>query len=221
MLSLSLFPLNTYKYMQVKLIISYHSHVIFNVSFNLHLLVNLVSFSSSEELTRPPKYVSGNKIHHSITRLNACMKLLRLIYFTTYACAASCIVLCGDVELSRGPIAVSDTPKCPLCLKITKTDDACLPCTSCKKDFHLMSLGPDFDSSGHCHMSSSDNNMSLDDLSEDEIDLPSKLQEIVNNCGLKLMHQNIQSPPWKIDQLRLLLSKLKSSIHIFGQTETW
>ena len=119
------------------------------------------------------------------------MKLLQLIYFTTYACAASCIVLCGDVELSPGPIAVSDTPKCPLCLKITKTDDACLPCTSCKKDFHLMSLGPDFDSSGHCHMSSSNNNMSLDDLSEDEIDLPLKLQEIVNNRGLKLIHQNI------------------------------
>ena len=54
-----------------------------------------------------------------------------------------------------------------------------------------MSLGPDFDSSGHCHMSSSDNNMSLDDLSEDEIDLPLKLQEIVNNRGLKLIHQNI------------------------------
>ena len=55
----------------------------------------------------------------------------------------------------------------------------------------IMSLGPDFDSSGHCHMSSSDNNMSLDDLSEDEIDLPLKLQEIVNNRGLKLIHQNI------------------------------
>ena len=53
-----------------------------------------------------------------------------------------------------------------------------------------MSLGPDFDSSGHCHMCSS-NNMSLDDLSEDEIDLPLKLQEIVNNRGLKLIHQNI------------------------------
>ena len=54
-----------------------------------------------------------------------------------------------------------------------------------------MSLGPDFDSLGHCHMSSSDNNMSLDDLSEDAIDLPLKLQEIVNNCGLKLIHHNI------------------------------
>ena len=37
MLSLSLFPLNTYKYMQVKLITIYHSHAILKVSFNLHL----------------------------------------------------------------------------------------------------------------------------------------------------------------------------------------
>ena len=100
-------------------------------------------------------------------------------------------VLLEILVTSKWLIAVSDTPKCPLCLKITKTDDARLPCTSWKKDFHLMSLGPDFDSSGHCHMCSSNNNMSLDDLSEDEIDLPLKLQEIVNNRGLKLIHQNI------------------------------
>ena len=37
MLSLSLFPLNTYKYMQVKLITSYHSHAFLKVSFKLHL----------------------------------------------------------------------------------------------------------------------------------------------------------------------------------------
>ena len=98
-------------------------------------------------------------------------------------------VLLEIVVTSNWLIAVSDTPKCPLCLKITKTEDARLPCTSCKKDFHLMSLGPDFDFSGHCHMCSS-NNMSLDDLS-DEIDLPLKLQEIFNNRGLKLIHQNI------------------------------
>ena len=33
-------------------------------------------FSSSEELTRPPKYVSNNKIRRSIARPNAYMKLL-------------------------------------------------------------------------------------------------------------------------------------------------
>ena len=87
-------------------------------------------FSSSEELTRPPKYVSNNKIRRSITRPNAYMKLLRLIHFTTYACATGCIALCGDVELNPGPIAVSDTAKCPLCPKIIKTDYAHLPCTS-------------------------------------------------------------------------------------------
>lgn len=57
-----------------------------------------------------------------------------------------------------------------------------------------MCLGLDFDYLGYCHMYSS-NNMSLDDLSENEIDLPLKLQEIVNNLGLKLIHQNIQSLP--------------------------
>ena len=166
-------------------------------------------FSSSEELTRPPKYVSNNKIRRSIARPNAYMKLLRLIHFTTYACATGCIVLCGDVELNPGPIAVSDTAKCPLCLKIIKTDYAHLPCTSWKKDFHLMCLGLDFDYLGYCHMYSS-NNMSLDDLSENEIDLPLKLQEIVNNLGLKLIHQNIQSLPrrwccsllWRINTSR-------------------
>ena len=137
------------------------------------------------------------------------MKLLRLIHFTTYACATGCIALCGDVELNPGPIAVSDTAKCPLCLKIIKTDYAHLPCTSWKKDFHLMCLGLNFDYLGYCHMYSS-NNMSLDDLSENEIDLPLKLQEIVNNLGLKLMYQNNQSLPrrwccsllWRINTSR-------------------
>ena len=36
-----------------------------------------------------------------------------------------------------------------------------------------MCLGPDFDYLGYCHMYSS-SNMSLDDLSENEIDLPFK-----------------------------------------------
>ncbi|PFX19884.1 Slit-like 1 protein [Stylophora pistillata] len=163
------------------------------ISSSLIYKSRLNIFSSSEELTWPLKYVSDNKLHRSIARPNACIKLLRRIHFTTFACAAGCIdiVLCGEVELNPGPIAVSDTPKCPLCLEIIKTDDARLPCTSCKKGFHLMCLGSDFDSLGHCHMCSS-NNMSLDHL-EDETDLPLKPQEIVYNRGLKLMHQNIQS----------------------------
>ena len=74
---------------------------------------------------------------------------------------------------------------------------------------------------GLCHLCSSSHLTDLDLGVEDDLDLPLKLQEIKNTRGLKIIHQNIQSLPKKIDHLRLLLFKLKSSIHIFGLTETW
>jgi hypothetical protein len=153
--------------------------------------------------------------------------MFNLIHIVSYCCAAGCIVLCGDVQLNPRPNAANvfyDSAKnvqiCPLCRKNINAGVAHLPCKLCKNNFHLKCLGVDFDFSGSCHLCSS-GRLSEDDFNEDDLDLPLKLQDIMNNRGLKILHQNIQSLPPKIDQLRLLLFKLKSSIHLFGLTETW
>ena len=48
-----------------------------------------------------------------------------------------------------------------------------------------------------------------------------KLQEIVKSRGLKIIHQNIQSLTRKIDELRLVMSELKSGIHLMALSESW
>ena len=58
-------------------------------------------------------------------------------------------------------------------------------------------------------------------LDSNDQHLCDKLHDISKLCGIKLIHQNIQSLGAKIDQLHLMMHELKSGIHLLTLSETW
>ena len=96
-----------------------------------------------------------------------------------------------------------------------------MACMSCKRFFHLSGLGDGFKVTRFCHQCLENDSGAEETSESDELFIPRKLREVVKIRGLKIVHQNIQSLSDKIDQLRLLLHGLHSSIQLITRCESW
>ena len=140
-------------------------------------------------------------------------------------CAGYLVLLSGDVSLNPGPLAentVNRSPKCVSCSKVIRKSQPRLACVSCERSFHLRCLGADFEETQKCRECNVSLSVDLTETFEPENPYISlRLQEISQLRGLKIVHQNIQSLSDKIDELRLLVKGLHSSIQIITLSETW
>ena len=92
-----------------------------------------------------------------------------------------------------------------------------MQCSVCQLYSHPKCLGAGYELSGCCRVCLLSPSS---ECSEELTSTLSCLQEIVKSRGLKIIHQNIQSLTRKIDELRRVMSELKSGIHLMALTET-
>ena len=168
----------------------------------------------------PTWHSSLNRRYRAITCVPSSLKARTAIHFVRLSVSTGYLVwLAGDVSLNPGPVEIT----CAFCFKSFKKNQAQLRCCECDCDCHLNCVGSEFEFSKTCRLCSSPQLIPLGENREEigNSDLIASLEDVVKLRGLKCVHQNIRSLVKKVDEIRYIISKLKSGIHVLTLTESW
>ncbi|CAB3982840.1 Hypothetical predicted protein [Paramuricea clavata] len=119
-----------------------------------------------------------------------------------------------------GPSPMAQCLSCPACLRKIGNNQSRMKCISCEMFFHLKCFGEEADRVRTCKLCQTPV-LDSTDPRIDNCSILNELKDIVESRGIKLIHQNICSLLRKMDELRLMISELKSGIHILTLSETW
>ena len=186
-----------------------------------HLWNGAVEIHMGVDMSKTGNIVSTSRKHGSASiDISSRSKWHRAISLTRKVILVNMLLLCNDISLNPGPSRLS----CILCAKNIRENQASIQCRSCHRDFHLKCIGSEFDESHICNLCSvpagKDTDSTRDKDNEERL-LPKILKDMSKTRGMKLIHQNVRSLTGKIDELRFILSKLSSQVHLLTLSETW
>lgn len=128
------------------------------------------------------------------------------------------LLLCNDIALNPGPVK---TTTCAACSKSLRSKQSFAECSGCLKWYHFKCFGPELESARLCNVCTDQSGSASDDNIDNGLFLQQGLTDIGAIKGFKIAHQNIRSIIGKIEELRLVISEVKSSFHLLTFSETW
>ena len=128
------------------------------------------------------------------------------------------LLLCNDIALN--PELVKTTT-CAACSKSLRSKQSFTECSGCLKWYHFKCFGPELESERLCSVCTDQSGSASDDNIDNGLFLQQGLADIGATKGFKIAHQNIRKIIGKIEELRLVISKVKSSFHLLTFSETW
>ncbi|CAB3991987.1 Hypothetical predicted protein [Paramuricea clavata] len=176
-------------------------------SVGLSITGNEVSFDIETHILSSLWQAKGGKFNFRVCSSNR--SLINLL-----------ILMCGDIHSCLGPSPMAQCLSCPACLRKIRNNQSRMKCISCEMFFHMKCFGEEADRVRTCKLCQTPV-LDSTDPRIDNCSILNELKDIVESRGIKLIHQNICSLLRKMDELRLMISELKSGIHILTLSETW
>ena len=173
-------------------------------SVGLSITANEVSFDIETHILSSLWQAKGGKFNFRVCSSNR--SLINLL-----------ILMCGDIHSCPGPSPMAQRLSCPACLNKIRNNQSRIKCISCEMLFHPKCFG-EVDQVRTCKLCQTPV-LDSTDPGIDNCSILNELQDIVESRGIKLIHQNICSLLRKMDELRLMISELKSGIHILIRRE--
>ena len=119
------------------------------------------------------------------------------------------LLLCNDIALNPGPV---ETTTCATCSKSLRSKQSFAECSGCLTELESARL---------CSACTDQSGSASDDNIDNGLFLRQGLTDIGAIKGFKIAHQNIRSIIGKIEELRLVISEVKSSFHLLTFSEAW